>query len=295
MTEPQIFQPTQEDTEREVKKMIIGLFIFFTFLVVISGLIIANAQSLARYIPFSAEERFIKPYEKLIARNFGEIGNSEIDNYLQTIGDGLAHKMNFPANYNLKIHYVDTDTVNAFATLGGHIFVFRGLIEEMPDENSLAMILSHEIAHIQHRDPIASVGRVLALQMIYGFITSDYAGAIDLVGISSEAGLSFFNRAQEQAADIAALEAINLYYGHINGFDSFFKKMIEDLNEDGHSNDKTELTDWFSSHPGLNKRISYLRDRIKDEQWQSEPTVPISMAIKDLIRTASKIQPEKDK
>ena len=61
------------------------------------------------------------------------------------------------------MHYDDDAVVNAFATLGGHIVVYQGLLEAVPDENALAMVLAHEIAHVRHRHPIVGLSRSAAL------------------------------------------------------------------------------------------------------------------------------------
>ena len=54
----------------------------------------------------------------------------------------------------VSVHYLaDEATPNAFATLGGHIFITRGLLENVQSENGLAMVLAHEYAHIELRHP----------------------------------------------------------------------------------------------------------------------------------------------
>merc|ERR1711879_567360 len=49
----------------------------------------------------------------------------------------------------VRVHYLaDQDMPNAFATLGGHIFITRGLLDSVESENGLAMVLAHEYGHI---------------------------------------------------------------------------------------------------------------------------------------------------
>ena len=90
--------------------------------------------------------------------------------------------------------------MNAFATLGGHVFVCRGLMETLEDENSLAMIIGHELAHIKNRDPIVGMARGLTIQMLYSYITGDYS-SLNVSGLGSELGLSYFSREQEYSSD----------------------------------------------------------------------------------------------
>ena len=51
------------------------------------------------------------------------------------------------------MHYDPGGTFNAYATAGGQLVFYRGLLEAMPHENALATVVAHEIAHVAHRDP----------------------------------------------------------------------------------------------------------------------------------------------
>lgn len=272
------FHEDPDHTQREMRKMAIWLAGFFITLIGVVALVLMNAHSIARALPFAAEERFVKPYENLLVSQFGEPTRPEVDAYLQALTEELAAAMDMPEDYRLKVHYIDDSTVNAFATLAGHIFVFRGLIEETPDENSLAMVLAHEAAHIKHRDPAASLGRGLALSMLYGFITSDYSSSMDLAQLGGEAGLTFFSREQEQAADIVALSALNGHYGHVAGHDTFFAQIAED------APDEEKWLEWLSTHPNLDRRLAYLRDTAAEKGFQKRAPQAIPSAILDAVK-----------
>ena len=90
---------------------------------------------------------------------------------LQALADRLAANMDLPEDLRITVHYLDEDEINAFATLGGHVFVLRGLIERVPDENALAMVMAHEIAHAANRDVAANMGGALLLQLVVGTVT----------------------------------------------------------------------------------------------------------------------------
>jgi len=90
----------------------------------------------------------------------------------------------------------------------------------MPDENSLAMVLAHEIAHIKHRDPIVSTRRGLLVRLVYGLLTGDTTFVAE---VASDAGLLFFSREQEVVADMAAVEGLRSMYRHVGMATTFFK------------------------------------------------------------------------
>ncbi len=46
-----------------------------------------------------------------------------------------------------EVHVIDSPEMNAFVIPGGKVFVFTGLFRVCRDEDSLAVVLGHEIAH----------------------------------------------------------------------------------------------------------------------------------------------------
>lgn len=282
MTTKNEYYTLPDNTDQSISRMLIWLAGFFIGLIFILALVVINAQKIAASIPFSAEKRFIRPYEAAIKKWYvGEedAGNDIIDNYLQNLVDDLSKVLNVPEDYEIHVHFVDLDIINAFATLGGHVFVFRGLVDEMPDENSLSMVLAHEVAHIKHRDPIAAMGRGFALQLLYGFVTNDYSGTADIASLTGEIGMSFFSREQETQADLVALTAMNEQFGHVTGFDVFFSKMLE-FNENV---DEPEVPEWLSTHPDLEKRIQYLREQVEREGFSEGNTHSIPSEVLEII------------
>ena len=144
--------------------------------------------------------------------------------------------------------------VNAFATVGGHVIVLGGLLEKIPHENALVMLLGHEIGHIAHRDPVKALARGVAVLTLIGVLTGfSEAGAL---GRSMEtAGLLTtlsFSRDQERAADEAGLETLRAWYGHTSGAADLFRALHDSTGAG------KELPAMFSSHPGIDERIEHM-------------------------------------
>ena len=49
--------------------------------------------------------------------------------YLQNLSDQLSVAQGLPESIKITVHYVDQPVINAFATIGGHVFIYQGLIE----------------------------------------------------------------------------------------------------------------------------------------------------------------------
>ena len=193
--------------------------------------------------------------------------NTRVQTYLQQLGYQLQEHNTDPLPVTL--HYIDSEMVNAFATLGGHIFVTRGLLAILPDENSLAMVLAHEVAHVQHRDPIVALGRGLTLGLALMSITGNGDGALaqQLLGeVNLLMGLSF-SRDAETTADAAALESLLQHYGHVASADQLFQYLQQ------HQGD--ELIEWFSTHPLHDQRIAMVEQFAAEHRSNQIDTTPL--------------------
>ncbi|MEM8866841.1 MAG: M48 family metallopeptidase [Verrucomicrobiota bacterium] len=259
--EPEVYYQPPDAHDNHIRAMVRWLAIFFGTLVLIGAGLFFFAHKIVEHLPFSVEKRFVKPYEVMAGRWLSDhLGDPEVEVYLQNLTDELAVVMDLPEEMMLSVHYVDDSEANAFATLGGHIFVLRGLVEMMPDENSLAMILAHEISHIQHRDPIASLGRGVVLEMLLSYFAGGSRHGENLSTLGGHVGLMNYSRKQESRSDLDALKALNTYYGHVAGYDYFFREM-SDIHIDA------TIPNWLQTHPDLKDRIESLEMEIAAQAY----------------------------
>jgi predicted Zn-dependent protease len=91
---------------------------------------------------------------KGVEAQIGLLGDESLDAYVQGIGDKLLRAIpNRPFEYRFRV--VDQVAPNAFALPGGHIFVSRGLLALVNDEDELACVIGHEIVHVAKRHAAA--------------------------------------------------------------------------------------------------------------------------------------------
>lgn len=245
---------------------------FFSLLVVL-GLVVAgsvvalslSAQWLARYIPFSYEVELVSAVGEPLLERLNTPDSAEELNrerYLKGLAERLAPHLNLADDIDVTLHYDTGDVKNAFATLGGHVVIYRGLLDELPSENAVAMVVAHEMAHIKLRHPIVAMSRgasiALAITAIFGF-TDNALGTqiINWFGVTSSLS---FNRAQERAADELAADALLAEYGHLEGATDLFERMAEDR-----TRAETLLFPEFqATHPAVERRIETLEERIEE-------------------------------
>jgi beta-barrel assembly-enhancing protease len=270
---PEGINVTPEHPLKEFAQLVVGVLVVVVVAVTILAL---AAEQIARRIPFATEVELAAQYRGSLPPR------TAVTDYLQQLADRLAAAEELPPDMHITVHYVDSDTVNAFATIGGHVVFFRGLLEKVPDENSLAMVMAHEIAHVRERHPIMSLGRGvvigLALSAVANLSNSSLVG-----GTLNEAGLLTmltFSRQQEAESDRIALEALARVYGHATGADTFFNLML-DLPGRGLA-EKTPA--FLATHPATRERIAEIRNLAQQHGWALTGALePLPEAIRSAV------------
>lgn len=182
--------------------------------------------------------------------------------YLQDVLDRLTPCIDLP--YKVKVYTVDKQEPNAFAMLGGDIYVTSGLIKELDSENELAFILGHELGHFKHKDHLRQMG--------YGVLL---LGAMALIGESIDLNfgntlISFggakYSQKAELRADMTGIKSVICAYGNAAGTLHFFKKQAKD-----------SPWEYFgATHPDFQTRIDRIESHIKSNHIDTTaPLVPL--------------------
>lgn len=196
------------------------------------------------------------------------VRTTEIVEELQALADRLSIYIDLPEGMTVTVHYWDDDQINAFATLGGHVFIARGLLERMPNENSLAMVMAHEIAHVAHRDPVAALGGVVLLQLLLAVALDTAPTSLEqLVTGPNALLLSGFSRETERQADTAGLHAVAGLYGHVAETSTIFEVFLK----------QPEPPELLSTHPLSRDRIDRIAALARTEGWALDgPRTPLA-------------------
>ncbi len=231
-----------------------GLLLATGLLIVVFGWLGHFAGAL---IPFETERKWAMP----IAEHFADDSDPQTLAYLRQLSDRILTAQPLPEGMTIEVHYSDSDAINAFATLGGHVIITHGLLQAMPNENALAMVLAHEIAHIRQRHVIRALGRgvltSLALSLIGGGSGADAVG-----GMLGQAGFTAalsYSRANEREADHLALQALHALYGHVGGAEAVFEAL--------QLHGRRAPPEWFSTHPDNHSRIETIRQTAEQYGW----------------------------
>ena len=251
---------SHEHPLKEFAQLVIGLGIFMALVILLINTFVG---AVAQRIPFAYEQSMVGDAE------FTKVVPSAEQKKLKNLAQTLAAQMDLPDGMELVVHYVEDDMVNAFATLGGHIVLFKGLVDEMESEQELAMVLAHEIAHIKYRHPIVALGKGVTLATLASFVSGASGSSAGewLVGGSANLTLLKYSRDQEREADQAAAEALHRVYGHIGGAQQLFESLAALENESTLELGRVEI---FRSHPFSDDRWQELKAMAESRGWHTQ-------------------------
>jgi len=273
-----VHEVSGEESAR-IQRFAYGVAIGTAAFVVLIIVAIVTAQYWVKLISHDSERQFVSPYVKWVNEHLLDESDAALQAYVDRLGREIAEGMDLPADLQLDFVVIEGSTINAFTTLGGYIFVFDGLVQELDDENSLAMVLAHEIAHAANRDPLTSASRGILLQIMMSSATG--SGNIDPPAASevgSDIMLSVYSREQEEAADQLAVAALQRRYGHVGGATRLFEALQTYYGGD-------EVPEILSSHPDIDDRIAAITMYANEQGWGSETTSPYPSDVQSVLNS----------
>jgi predicted Zn-dependent protease len=142
-----------------------------------------------------------------VIRSIGVYQDQALQDYVNGVGQRLA-KLSHRSELEFHFTVLDTDDVNAFATMGGYVYISRGIMPYLNSEAELAAVIGHEIGHITARHAIKqqsqnAIANILGMGAV---IATGSSAVADIAGISSEAVLRGYGRDMELQADSLGAE-----------------------------------------------------------------------------------------
>lgn len=177
--------------------------------------------------------------------------NQSIENYVAQIGQRLA-KTSQRSDIPYTFQIVDDDGINAFATMGGYVYVNKGLIAAADNEAELASVIGHEIGHIAARHSLEHMRESAVKQ---GLLSAAGLDRSDAVQIGVELAVSRPNgRSDELEADRFGLNNMTKANYAPAGILGFMQKLLQ---AGGGS-----TPSFLSTHPATSERIKILKELI---------------------------------
>ena len=155
------------------------------------------------------------------------------------------------------IRIIDQEHINAFALPGGYIFLYQGLIDHAENDDQIAGVIAHEIAHITARHGIERLQKSYAAMLLQGASLATGSGQVAAgVNLALNSLMMEYSQQDEMEAD-----RLGVKYMTAAGFDP--QAMIGFLNIMKKESDKEiRQFSYWKTHPYVPQRIAIIRKEI---------------------------------
>lgn len=200
----------------------------------------------------SDEEKVGRAAAAQILGAAGLISKEAPQRYLNLLGQTLAAKAD--AVYKWRFGAIESNAINAFAMPGGYILVSTGLLKILENEDELAFVLAHEIAHVSRRHHYQIVLRQRLAEQASRDLQSAVQGdeVAKLASVSGQIYARGLDKDAEFEADRLGVEIMTRA-----GYDPVAAlSVLERLLRFKGSDPRAELL--FSTHPSPSERLDML-------------------------------------
>ena len=174
---------------------------------------------------------------------------------IKTIGARIAKVAN-RNDFQWEFNLVEDEAVNAFCLPGGKVVVYTGILKMAKNDDQLATVISHEIAHALARHgaekmsaSMVQQGLLVVGNIALGTTAPQYQGLFNQTyGLGSQVGVMLpYGRMQESEADEIGIYLMAQAGYNVNEALKFWENM---------SAGKKDGNDFFSTHPSSTNRIN---------------------------------------
>jgi predicted Zn-dependent protease len=197
--------------------------------------------------------------------------DEEVTRYVSKVGMAVAWASDVPETYG-GYHFLVLDEKEplAYSAPGGFVFISKGIIEMMEDEEELAGVLGHEVAHINKRHGLGAIKQSRLTEAFSVLVkegkkysseevkelANAYEGALgDVVNKLIEKG---YDRSQESEAD-----RLGVVYAHRAGYNPLGLVSFLSTSKSEYA-DRLEIP-LMKTHPDPGRRFRALKEHLEEE------------------------------
>jgi predicted Zn-dependent protease len=243
------------------------------------------SPQLASGLTVNDEEKMARDFLKIIYSHYEIIEDPVIADYVSKIGNRIVARLDKPL-FKYHFYVIKTDPYNAFAIPAGYIFINSGLLMAMEDEEELAGILAHEIAHVNARH----ISQKIEMSKKIGWARMAGMAVGVLMGVAGAGG----DAAQAvTAGSAAAAQTAELSYSRENEMqaDQLGLNYLADAGYGGEGLlkilkimrskqwfDSKQVPTYLMTHPAVDDRIAYIDTQLAGMPSAGKPNSEKSSA-----------------
>jgi predicted Zn-dependent protease len=229
----------------------------------------------AAAISNSEERELGKTFALEARRKLPMVDDIEVQAYVDAVGQRIAAALD-EQTFAYQFAVLKDPRLNAFAVPGGYIYVHGGLLTQVGNDDELAGVLGHEIAHVHahHLARQQEATQLMNYASLLGMLLSVVQPAIGAGAVAASATAQLqYRREFEQEADYIGARYMRRAGYDPRGMLDFFKKMADAQRS------TPSLAPYLLSHPLTDKRLDNLEAVLKTHQWDEGARRPPSLEL----------------
>ena len=208
-----------------------------------------------------------------MVKRVGKNTQKAIEQYF--IDNGLEDEL---TNYDWEFNLVESNEVNAWCMPGGKVVIYTGILPLTKDENGLAVVMGHEIAHAiaEHGNERMSQGLITQLGGVALAVAVNEKPEqtqqlwMTAFGAGAQLGVLLpFSRLHESEADHLGLIFMSMAGYNPNHAISFWRRMAE-------MKDGQAPPEFISTHPSDENRIAQIEKLLPEALKYYNAAVSVS-------------------
>lgn len=164
-----------------------------------------------------------------------------------------------------RISVLKSQVPNAFSLPGGRTFITRGLVELLDDDDEIAGVIGHELAHTVLSHGSKAFGRDLGMILFYDFLIDrvephQRQDAAELANLSfALVSTGYSRQAETEADELGFAYAVRAGYDPVGLADALQKiEEYQRLQERKHGGGQ-QVPEFFRTHPLTEDRVRHIR------------------------------------
>ncbi len=177
-----------------------------------------------------------------------ECGDAAVEKAGRAAFETLMNRLQTASGLRIPLHaaVIRRDEANAIALPGGHIYVFKGLIDQARSVDEVAGVIAHELGHVANRDGTRAILQGAGLSLIFGMLIGDFVGGGAVVLASEKLLQSAYSRGAESRADDFAVRTMAAAGGEPRALGRFLARIAG----------KARSGSIFLDHPATPDRVA---------------------------------------
>ena len=235
-----------------MKILALVLIIFFTISSPLRGLALSTSE----------EKKLGERLAKELARKLEIVRDPVINFYVWRVGKRIVKEAS-DTRFRYRFYVVKEPEPNAFTIPGGHVYVTSGLLRMVEDEDELAGVLAHEVAHsiLRHiskaMDRAKRISLATLAAIIAGAFLSRNAKGAEAIGTSAiamaQSLMLRYTRENEVEADQLGVKLMMRAGYRPGAMVRFLKKIYK-----WERMTSPDVPTYLRTHPAISDRIAYL-------------------------------------